>query len=274
MMTYLEECEVFLSSLQLKYNELDKEYREASDKYDALRKAVDASKQALKPLKQMVSNSAINHQYSDVYEKHYEEAVAITATLENEMQEYLKKRDSAYQEKFDLEYGGKRNLEDKIRMMKKVGIVSDMINTYFLFYVDKRNHETRGLVFDGKTAMFSSNRYASISNFNGNDLGVELQENFMKHQIAEGATRKASKVFSLGFKDQSLYLILLDFAGKLKTTYILKDDAEFATVETHKYDPKIKHFYLRKELEDKIPRSELVKTFFDLLDHKKDNEKR
>jgi hypothetical protein len=57
---------------------------------------------------------------------------------------------------------------------------------------------------------------------------------------------------------------------KLKTTYILKDDADFACVETHKYDPKIKCFFLRKELEDKIPRADLVKTFFNHLDHVKD----
>jgi len=262
-MTYLEQCEVFLASLQLRYNHLDKEYREASNKYDALRKAVDASKAVLKPLKQMTS---IPNGYSHVFEKHTEEAVAISSTLEKEMLELEKQRDVLYRQKFDLEYGSKRILENKIELMKKAGILSDMINIYYTYYVDASNHELRGLSLDDKRAVFRTNRYANISNFDAKDLGVDLIGNLMWHQIAVGASRKASKVFSLGFKDQSLYLIVLDFAKKLKTTYILKDDAEFASVETHKYDPKIKCFFLRKELEDKIPRADLVKTFFNHLD--------
>ena len=266
-MTYLEQCEMFLASIQKRYDILDKEYREASNKYDGVHKAVLASRAVLKPLKQMTSYP---NEYSHVYEKHTEEAVAINSTLEKEMLELEKQRDVLYRQKFDLEYGSKRILQNKIELMKKAGILSDMINIYNTYYVDASNQELRGLTLDDKRAVFRTNRYANISNFDAKDLGVELIGNLMWHQIAEGASRKASKVFSLGFKDQSLYLIILDFAGKLKTTYILKDDAECASVETHKYDSKIKCFFLRKELEDKIPRADLVKTFFNHLDHVKE----
>jgi len=263
-MTYLEHLEIFLSSLNKSYEQVCGEERELEERCRDLNRDLGHIKNILKDLKQLSVRES--NKYREHFNRYYEESVAIHATLSLELKDSEKKKDEVYRHRFDLDWRSKRLLSDKIEMMKKVGLESDLVNLYFDFYMDSDRRDKSSMVMDGRVARFNSSRYVNLSNFDNKDLGVELEGNIMRHQIVLGAQRKASKVMSVGFRDKSLYMIVLDLLAKKKTTIILRDDGEFASVETHKYDPKIKSYFLRTELDEKIPRGDVMKAFFNLLD--------
>jgi hypothetical protein len=118
----------------------------------------------------------------------------------------------------------------------------------------------RGIRLDGKSAHIRNSWYA-IANYSGDDLGLPLTNVIKGLQIEVGSKLKASLLFTVGLKDNDLYVVVLDLEKNLRTTYILKKDAASVEVETEKYNPKIPFFYGKKNL-DPIPKEDLYKTFF------------
>jgi hypothetical protein len=99
------------------------------------------------------------------------------------------------------------------------------------------------------------------TNYKNPNLGVSLNNCMNGCQIEIGSETKATILFSVGEKDNDLYVIILNLQTNLRTTYILKKDASTVEVETEKYNPKIPFFYGKKGL-DPIPKEDLYKTFF------------
>jgi hypothetical protein len=102
------------------------------------------------------------------------------------------------------------------------------------------------------------------TNYKKPDLGVSFSQSLTGCQIQIGSETKATILFSVGLKDNDLYVVVLNLETNLRTTYLLKKDADSVLVETEKYNPKIPFFYGKKSL-DPIPKEDLYKTFFSHL---------
>jgi hypothetical protein len=113
--------------------------------------------------------------------------------------------------------------------------------------------------FEDKVANIKTGWYGNSPGF-----GVSFSEIHTGCQLEIGSETKPTILFSVGEKDNDLYVIVLDFEKNLKTTYILKKDVDTVEVETEKYNPKIPFFYGKKTL-DSIPKEDLYKTFFSHL---------
>lgn len=112
---------------------------------------------------------------------------------------------------------------------------------------------------DDKVANIRNGWYNT--NYKKSDLGVSFGYCINGCQIEIGSETKATILFSVGLKDNDLYVIVFNLITNLKTTYILKNGVSTVEVETEKYNPKIPFFYGKKTL-DSIPKEDLYKTFF------------
>ncbi len=110
--------------------------------------------------------------------------------------------------------------------------------------------------FEDKVANIKTGWYGNSPGF-----GVSFSQIHTGCQLEIGSETKPTILFSVGEKDNDLYVIVLDLEKNLKTTYILKKDVDTVEVETEKYNSKIPFFYGKKTL-DPIPKEDLYKTFF------------
>jgi len=113
--------------------------------------------------------------------------------------------------------------------------------------------------FEDKVANIKSGWYGT--SYKSFDLGVSFSQIHTGCQIEIGSETKPTILFSVGLKDNDLYVVVLNLQTNLRTTYLLKKDTSTVEVETYKYNPKIPFFYGKKSL-DSIPKEDLYKTFF------------
>ena len=137
-------------------------------------------------------------------------------------------------------------LEEKIKIMERNNITSDIIEIFNAIIPAANTH------YDW---------VSSPSNYKQQHLIYGLNhDRLFRKQLEQGSTRKLKKIYEVGFKDSTLNLAVLDLTTKMMKWFTIKDNDDVAHIQLFSYDNKTESFQKLCVFPD-IPKDKLLPSF-------------
>jgi ATP-dependent 26S proteasome regulatory subunit len=224
-MKTLEQLKAELSEVQTKKNELvvkESEIGAYRDILYGLRSVKDSIRRHYTPS----YSSKVPHVYSDALAKFPMDVIeAQILHYESEVNNYQTHDSTIYREE--------RILNDSIEKIERHQLKSEE-----LLELDNQ------VLTVIRNSNYNNKYYYNLSNYKKDTLFNQrvLYQNWICAKIEEGMVRKASMLTESGFFESKLYVNVLNFTSKMRTTYIITEDSDEIVTEMSVYDSKAEVF--------------------------------